>query len=228
MIYKTLDSFQRQLLTLPETGMGYQVISAKKTGRFLTENFIVYNSELIVELDSQFDYYKNQIINEGYARILDKSNSLSVESISLFKKIDIQEVRVVNEFFMNTRKRKTGGTGAAQNSPVYANGTDIFVRLSAFPDDKRIDLQNKCLLAGSYTTTFEDYSNCKMYNDNPVDRYALPNDEPIKWAYFIQPTTNDKLRPGIVQPAYNHLGGGVEALFDNGTSKGTYKHKDKY
>jgi len=228
MIYKTLASNQKQLLNLPETGMGYQIITAKKTRSFLTENFIVYNSELIVELDSKYEIYKNQIINEGFSRIMLKSNFLDLEIINLIKKVDIQEVRVINEGYMNLKKRRFGGTGAAQNYPINANGTDIYVRLSAYEDDKRIDLINKCLLDGSYTTTYDDYSNCKLYNDDPVDRYALPNDDSIKWAYFIRPTTNDKLRPGIVQPAFNHYGGGIEALFDVGTSKGTFLSKDRY
>jgi hypothetical protein len=102
------------------------------------------------------------------------------------------------------------------------------VRLSAYENDRRIDHFNKKLLDGTYTTTEDDYLTCKKYGDDPVDRYALPNDEEIKWAFHVKPKNWDKYRPGIVQPANGHIGGGIEALFDNGTSVDTYFKKTPY
>jgi hypothetical protein len=61
-----------------------------------------------------------------------------------------------------------------------------------------------------------------------VDRYALPNDDTIKYSFTIIPENIDKLQRGIVQPAFEKLGGGIEAYFDKGTSNGTYKGKSKY
>src|SRR4051812_24548624 len=75
--------------------------------------------------------------------------------------------------------------GALDNPIEAATGEEIFVRLSAFDDDKRIDKTNKCLRAGSYTTTMDDYSKCKAGNDDPIERYALPNTDTIKFAFHI-------------------------------------------
>jgi hypothetical protein len=84
------------------------------------------------------------------------------------------------------------------------------------------------LKPGSFTTTFNDYSDCVSTNDEPIDRYALPNDENINWAFYIKPKSIDVLQKGIVQPAFNHEGGGIEAYFENGTSENTYLVKREY
>ena len=100
--------------------------------------------------------------------------------------------------------------------------------LPAFRNDKRIDFEKKKLKKGSYTTTQSDYGVCVEYHDDPVDRYALPNDDSIKWAFYIRPEKIDGLQRGIVQPAFGHEGGGIEAFFENGTSDGTFIETKPY
>ena len=58
MIYKAYSSDTQKFLTLPETGMGYQIFSANLSG--ISKRFIAYNAQLIVDLDSRFFEYKNQ------------------------------------------------------------------------------------------------------------------------------------------------------------------------
>jgi hypothetical protein len=118
--------------------------------------------------------------------------------------------------------------GALDNPKEYANGEEIFVRLSAFDDDKRIDKINKCLRPGSFTTTEDDYIVCKYMDDDPIERYALPNNDEIKFAFYIQPIKSDTLQRGRVQPANGKRGGGKEAYFANGTAKGTFKNQTPY
>ena len=98
----------------------------------------------------------------------------------------------------------------------------MFVRLSAYQNDRRIDFENKRLKPGTYPTTRCDYRVCVIYKDDPVDRYALPNDEKVKWAFYVQPKTKDTLQRGIVQPAFGHDGGGIEVYFAAGTSRDTF------
>jgi len=228
MIYKAFSSFTESLLRRPETGMGYQLIEAKRPDRYSTQRFIVYNAELIVDLNDSFQENKRKILNEGYVRMFSKSDYLDLSLSSVLKRQELRSVRMFSESKMDDKGRSSGGRGSIDNDPVYANGEDIFVRLSAYEIDRRIDFKNKCLLDGTYTTTMDDYLSCKRHNDDPVDRYALPNDEEIEWAFHIQPKSYDKYRPGIVQPANGHNGGGIEALFDNGTSNGTYLKKTPY
>ena len=84
------------------------------------------------------------------------------------------------------------------------------------------------LKPGSFTTTFRDYTDCVSTSDDPIDRYALPNDEKINWSFYIKPKSIDILQKGIVQPAFNHEGGGIEAYFEKGTSESTYLMKREY
>jgi len=125
-------------------------------------------------------------------------------------------------------KRHSGGNGAIDNPRETANGVEIFVRISAYENDKRINFVENKLINGTYTTTHNDYIDCMYANDDPIDRYALPNDEKIKWAFYIRPQSIDILQRGIVQPAFGHNGGGIEAYFENGTSKNTYYNKKEY
>jgi hypothetical protein len=216
------------LLLLPESGMGYQIIEANRRNNYSKERFIVYNCELIVEKNEYFENNKKLIFQEGYTKIFSKSDYLELYNLRVLKSTVFSNVRMLSEINLANKKRHSGGKGAIDNEPVYANGVDKFVRLSPYPNDFRIDTVNMRLTNGSFTTTEADYINCKMFNDDPIDRYALPSDEKINWAYFIQPKSYDQYRPGIVQPANNHNGGGIEALFDNGTSNNTYLGREQY
>ena len=230
MIFKAYPSDQRQFLSLPETGMGYQVIEAKRYGKTSKDRFVVFNSEIVIDLDTKFSYFKRQIITEGYSRILIKAESLHIETstISLVARSQITEFRILIESKKKDKGRHSDGIGAADNPKELADGKEIFVRLSAYENDKRIDLENKKLIPGTYTTTDSDYLDCVRFSDDPIDRYALPNDEEIKWAFYVRPKTNDVLQNGIVQPAFEHDGGGIEIYFENGTSNETYLYRRDY
>ncbi|WP_448789689.1 hypothetical protein [Bacteroides graminisolvens] len=210
MTFKVNDKLINIFLALAETGMGYQIIDAKKYGAYISNKFIVYNAELVVDYDNYEDSLS--LLRDEYDMTLLKSPY-----------IDLEEIVLSNRPSENKKGRSEGGTAAIDNRPVDVNIDDFFVRLSAYKNDRRIDFNNKRLRKGSYTTTWDDYLKCKGLNDDPIDRYALPNDQEIKWAFKIKPSIQDKYRPGIVQPAYNHEGGGVEAFFDNGTCPWTYK-----
>jgi len=74
----------------------------------------------------------------------------------------------------------------------------------------------------------EDYLKCKNTNDDPVERYALPSNNKIKFAFYIQPLKTDTLQKGTVQPAKGKRGGGKEAYFAEGTSAGTFLKQTSY
>ena len=200
------------------------------TGSNSTKRYVVYNSDLIVDLDNDFQRFKQQIISRGYSTILIESNRLNIktDSIRLVSRSYLYESRYLTESKKTNKKRNSGGKGATDNPKEYADGKEIFVRISAYEDDKRIDFAKKKLIDGTYTTTHYDYLDCLKTEDDPIDRYALPNDEKIKWAFYIQPKSLDRLQRGIVQPAFGHDGGGIEAYFENGTSENTYFDKRQY
>jgi hypothetical protein len=195
------------------------------------KRYVVYNSELAVNLDTEFKTYKRQIFSEGFSKALNRSDELvlATDSIRILNKAEVSQSKALRFSKANaSKKRHSGDKGAKDSSKENGSGMEVFVRLSAYEDDKRIDFQNKRLMPGSYATTEKDYNECVSINDDPVDRYALPNDEIIKWAFCTKPKASNSLQRGIVQPVFDHEGGGIEAYFENGTSNDTYFQKKVY
>ena len=224
MIYKAYSSVSARLLSLPETGMGYQIIEGQLTHSYTPKRYVVYNSDLVIDLDSDFLANKQLVAIRGYALVSRAANPLNInaESIKLITKSSLFESVNLSQSEISVKSRHSGGRGATDNPREHANGEEFFVRLSAYENDKRIDFINNRLKEGLFTTTLHDYLSCVRTDDDPVDRYALPNDDSIKWSFYIQPKSTDSLQRGIVQPAFGHDGGGIEAYFENGTSDNTY------
>lgn len=222
MFYALSQEDKNYLLSKPETGMGYQVIEAVKPGYYAKNKYIVLNAQMAVEMDGTEGYYIHKVIKEGIAELKSYTHILdfAISSIKLFNEKEYRAI--VNEPSFRSEK------GAIENPKEFASGIEEFVRLSAFEDDLRIDKEKKCLLPGSYTTTLNDYKDCKAFPDSPNERYALPNDEEIKWAFYIQPKGNDTLQRGTVQPANGKRGGGKEVYFEFGTGKDTYLRTTPY
>jgi hypothetical protein len=101
-----------------------------------------------------------------------------------------------------------------------ANGTDMFVRLSAYLDDIRIDTKRLRCIPYTFTTTYEEAMKCKRNKRSidPCDYFGLPNCVEPKWMFLLRPKKGDMLRRGKVMPAFDKNGGGTEVFFANGTS----------
>ena len=106
------------------------------------------------------------------------------------------------------------------SSREAASGNDVFVRLSAFIDDIRIDRERLRCMPFTFTTTYEEAMFCRAHKRsvNVCDRFALPNNLPPRWMFVIKPANGDVLRKGKVMPAFMKNGGGTEVFFENGTS----------
>jgi hypothetical protein len=208
------------LLNQPETGMGYQIVEANKAGNYTREKFLVLNSELVIEMNGFEDYMTRLVINEGIFSIKARAEAITLNSITV-----LNEKQYRNKA---SEPKSENEKGAIDNPVENASGAEIFVRLSAFDDDKRVDKINKCLLPGSFTTTQNDYILCKYTDDDPVERYALPSSDKIKFAFYIKPEKLDTLQRGRVQPANGKRGGGQEAYFNKGTMPGTFLKQTPY
>lgn len=228
MFFRTSDDTKRQLLLFPETGMGYQVITGRIAGGSDKE-YVIYNSELIIE-SNKLTEFRQRVNNLGYSTIRNEAKSVFFErdTIALIPRRDITGARILSDSERINKHRHPNGRSAIDNKKEPANGKDVFVRLTAFENDIRIDRENRKLTPGTYTTTYNDYRVCLNYNDDPIDRYALPNSTPIKWAFYVKPIKSDILQEGIVQPAFGHDGGGIEVYFEEGTSQNTLFDKKPY
>ncbi|MEO6130298.1 MAG: hypothetical protein ABIQ02_00515, partial [Saprospiraceae bacterium] len=186
-------------------------------------NLLVLYSEILIDLDDEFFKYRNFLSTKGFDEIVRSSPQISdpLDNLRLGKKeMYPGHLKIVNDEKRKYHVRKEKNT-AINNLVEKGNGIEKFIRLSAFKNDKRIDVELKRLREGSYTTTIIDYLECLKILADPVDRYALPSDEKIKFAFYIQPTKDDELQRGVVQPAFEHSGGGDEVFFNAGTSANT-------
>lgn len=220
MYFRLSTTQENELLNKPETGMGYQVVEASTQKSYSRQKFLVLNSELVIEMNGNQSEHVRKVINEGIYSVKLSADIINLSSISVLNEKQFRSV--VNE--SKTEKEK----GATDNPVENASGEEIFVRLSAFDNDRRVDKINNCLRPGSFTTTMEDYLTCKSSNDDPVERYALPTYDKIQFAFHIQPKKIDTLQRGTVQPANDKRGGGKEVYFDKGTSHGTFVKQTSY
>lgn len=220
MYFKLSRSQEIDLLNQPETGMGYQVVEATKAWNYNREKFLVLNSEVVIEMNGFEDDLIRLIFSKGIF-----SFKASAELITLNAMKVLSEKQFRNQV---SEPKDEKEKGALDNPIESADGKEIFVRLSAFDDDKRIDKVNKCLRPGSFTTTGDDYIVCKYMDDDPVERYALPNNDEIKFAFYIMPIKSDTLQKGRVQPANGKRGGSKEVYFAKGTAQGTFFKQTPY
>ena len=220
MYFRLNTSQESELLNKPETGMGYQVIEALRKGFYSREKFLVLNSEIVIEMDNNTSFNVSKVIKEGINTFRADASLITLDIKSVLN--ESQFHNIVSESGNEDEK------AAIENPVVNADGIEIFVRLSAFENDKRIDKINDCLLPGSYTTTEIDYLTCKTLNDDPVERYSLPNNHEVKYAFHIKPEKTDTLQKGKVQKAKGKRGGGKEVYFEKGTARRTFLKQTPY
>lgn len=218
MIKKLTIAQSQDLLKQPESGMGYQFIEASTRASSTRSKYLILNASIVIQDTPQINTVLRSVLKKEF-------NSLIIEASIT----ELREINLVNSLtYLEARASQKQNSGAIHQPSETASGSEFFTRLSAYYDDKRIDKVNKRLLPGSFTTTHADYLYCKKSGINPVERYALPNDEEIKWAFHILPQKLEILQRGIVEPANNHRGGGIEAFFKYGTTNYTLKDIKSY
>ncbi len=66
MIYRASSISTKVLLSLPESGMGYQIIESRIIGIDVKRKFVEYNCEVLVDLDKDFKTNKRILIEKNY------------------------------------------------------------------------------------------------------------------------------------------------------------------
>ena len=108
----------------------------------------------------------------------------------------------------------------AKDAPITITAIgDIFKRFSAYANDFRIT-EKRGLKPGTFATTAEDALYVHTGRE-AVSRYALENKQSANKRFTITPPGNTRVQEGMVQPAYNEVGGGVEVIFVDGTGDRT-------
>lgn len=89
------------------------------------------------------------VINEGTSVAKSHAPLIVLNKLSVLKGKQFRNI--ISESKNENEK------GAIENPIEKADGVEMFARLSAFENDRRVDKINKCLRPGSYTTTLDDY-----------------------------------------------------------------------
>jgi len=210
---KLLDSQAAQMVSQPETGMGYQTVRIEKTSGGIAEG-TVYNCEL---LEMEHDR-RTALTKAGYQRLLASATTTEAWNIRSIRVVPRPRPLTASCDF---RKSRTTADGpATESSPRNTDKSILFARFTAHRDDKRITSVGG-LVPGTYATTWVDAVLNVMTGAEAVERYALPDPTPAKFRFRIDPLAGTLYRQGIVQPAFGHEGGGEEVLFDEGCAPGS-------
>lgn len=232
MIRRVTPEIEQILLSMPESGMGYQIIEFRETIHGPLLRGVAYQARLVVDLDKAFSDSQRLVSSRGVMALFRDERATrsmsNVRDLRVESKGQTGRQSLVAEPSVRRCGRRSGGIGADGSTGETADGKEEFVRLSADPNDKRVDVERKQLIPGTYTTTLADYRLCVGCPDDPLDRYALPNPNSITTAFHLRPAFGDGLQRGIVQPNFGHDGGGAEAFFMNGTSDGTLNGAKPY
>jgi hypothetical protein len=191
----------RQAVNQPETGMGYQQVEI-------------------------FPHYYNQVsrtlylANATYLWEFENFNNLPLFlSIENLLQIPSYLGSIDHISIMTNSRYSVSPTATLPPYTYYSKPGDVFIRLSAFNNDKRI-LSDGSVLAGTYGTTLTDMT-VTPSGLAAVGRYALPNRLSAFYRYRIIPPVGTPILFGTVTPNYGLCGGGVEVFFPNGCPKGS-------
>jgi hypothetical protein len=210
---KLSDAIQKKLLSLPESGMGYQVVEATYSDRNRRE-CIVLNATVAEPTNGRTVGSVIESLSLSEAERIIKFAAASTEIVDVQLKSD-------KGIFKGSVTRLSEAKGADKASEELTKKDEKFVRFSAFENDLRIDRVNKRVLPGTYATTLEDARFCVQNRINPVARYALPSPREVKYAFHISPLERTPIKRGTVEPANNQPGGGAEVIFTKGTDNNT-------
>lgn len=208
MYYRLSEKQEKELLANPETGMCYQVVEAALTGTDICAKFIVLNAELAIEYNDAAPLYVQEIFREGIGIIKEKAMPFRWE---------------ITRILEHDPELKTT-PAVSENRMEYPDGGEIFVRRSIYENDKRIDLANKRLIPGSFTTTLNDALRYRTNSEDPLIQRAMDHGVRGKWGYHVQPKRTDILQRGKCDPKT----GAKEVFFRDGTAIGTFFKRETY
>lgn len=198
---------ENQLLGLPESGMGYQVVSASETV------YVVFNATLAIELN---ELRNSEFTEEQYSLL---TSEPSESRSRKFKEIGFDEgVRLVfssldGDVSSHVNLARNEGRVQPPNSVISRSICHAYFRFSAFARDKRVNVANGGFLPGTYATTYNDIHHVPS-GFAAVGRYALPNPASARYVHQLVTAMTPSL-VGTAAPNFGQAGGGVEVLFKN-------------
>jgi hypothetical protein len=208
------------LTSLPETGMGFQIVEAAIWGT--PTPLLVFNSERAIDL-SQIGLEPGDdpaVILRNGLRIIETLKSdvvttiISAPAPRAFRLLNAR----IGFLSSTTTPVASAGVRAALPSSLVKHdklkANRVFHRFSAFNPDRRVDPLTGSFLAGTYAAPASEVPFVPT-GFVAVGRFALPNNLPASFHYEIEAPAGTSVDFGTVAPAFGQAGGGVEAYFAN-------------
>ena len=200
-VLSKIDDRTREFLLLqPESGMGYQLVQRNDNG----DRLLILNAELSINVKQVHEIAGYQ--DHGGMIVIDSGD---LETLS----ITPQNITVITHGSYPSNSRKD----------------EIFVRYSAFQNDRRIR-NDDSVMSGAYVTTENDarcwWPPIGLTGLSVVGRYALPNPAPAIYRFLLRPARIVPIACGTVAPNHGQSGGGVEVRFERDTSPDTVIERD--
>jgi len=209
-----------KLRGLPETGMGFQLVSASLHGTPAV--FVVFNAEFA------FDLSQVQLL-EGRDPTVILSNSLRVlDAVRLagppivgrpephsFTLLESRVAMSAPAALPITSTPITQASSLVKNVVLSANR--VFHRYSAFNRDRRVNPVTGDFAPGTYAVPESEVPFIPT-GFAAVGRLALPNLSPASHHYVLEAPSSTPVAFGTVAPSFGQAGGGVEALLPTGAT----------
>lgn len=222
MLINLSSSLTEQLLALPETGPGFQLVSAIHDGR--RRPFLVLNAERALALADMPDYSTNLAASALTGRWINRAltSPLSFLIAPQLRAFDLLTTRVDN--------RAASIAGGLSTSPIASlaplsslvKATVLshprrFHRFSPFNPDRRVNPISGDFAPGTYACPESEVPFVPT-GFAAVGRFALPSPSAASHHYVIDAGAGTPVLFGTVVPAFGQAGGGVEALFPGGAT----------
>jgi hypothetical protein len=219
-MYQVSEETAKQLLDIPESGMGYQIVM------YHQKPLIVFHAVFAVDLK---DFATTGVNNRNRRYLM--GNPYADHFAKLEKlRFDEPPELIYSDFFPRHDSqaeiasligkawtfRSSSTVSPIPKSRAKTLPANAYYRFSAYSIDRRRAVGTGDYLKGTYATTYNDIHHVPS-GYSAVGRYALPN--PLS-ARFVHPivTFDQPTYTGTATPNFGQAGGGVEVFFGNGAT----------
>lgn len=210
-IYRLTEKSTEIALSLPESGMGYQVIRSEERFFWILNAFLALDFEDVFEKDTLLEY-SNLLWGDPKEKKYVELKPLEISPNSQFAFSDLEAHLDVN--LQRFSLKYSTNISPFLPFPVRARRPYAYFRYSPFARDHRVDPSNGDYLHGSYATTYNDTYQVPS-GFAAVGRYALPNPSSARCVFPIV-TYDRPTYMGTATPNFGQAGGGVEVIFQTG------------
>jgi hypothetical protein len=219
-IYRLAVHEQKRLSTLPDSGMGFQVvwgeISSTRTGRFIVlDTLLVLRARTRGELRDQLSEL-SETSSDDFDEVPANTVSFSGTVVTIESRLPSKQVSdsvgdapqlpspIPHRLFRKTALIITRTSSSPQ----------AFFRYSARRRDPRVDPKTGDFASGTYAAPWSE-APLVPSGFAAVARYALPNPFAARRVYTIVTDSTPQVI-GAAAPNHGQSGGGVEVLFPKG------------